>query len=67
VSTTSLFQEALWPLTSDLRILSESGFVFKVLSWLSTSISFTAHYDSRPPTGVMRTDTEIKNAITLTR
>jgi hypothetical protein len=51
---------------SDIRILSESGFVFKVTKTLSTSIVFTAHYDSNPPTGVLTTDTELKNAITLT-
>jgi hypothetical protein len=51
---------------SDIRILSESGFVFKINTWLSTSISFVAHYDSNPVPGVLPTDTELKNAITLT-
>jgi hypothetical protein len=51
---------------SDLRVLSESGFVFKIARWLSTSIAFTAHYDSRVPIGVLRTDTELKNALALT-
>ena len=51
---------------SDIRILSESGFVFKINAWLSTSISFVAHYDSNPVPGVLPTDTELKNAITLT-
>jgi hypothetical protein len=32
----------------------------------STSIVFVAHYDSRPPTGVLPTDTELKNALVLT-
>jgi hypothetical protein len=50
----------------DIRILSESGFVFKISTWLSTGISFVAHYDSRPAPGVLPTDTELKNAITLT-
>ena len=52
---------------SDIRIQSESGFLFKVSSWLSTSISFVTHYDSNPPAGVLPTDTELKNAITVTR
>jgi hypothetical protein len=52
---------------SDIRIQSESGFLFKVSSWLSTSISFVAHYDSDPAVGVLPTDTELKNAITVTR
>jgi hypothetical protein len=51
---------------SDIRVLSESGFVFKISTWLSTSISFVAHYDSNPVAGVLPTDTELKNAITLT-
>jgi len=51
----------------DVRVLNETGFVFKVASWLSASISFTAHYDSRQPSGVLPTDTELKNAISVTR
>lgn len=51
---------------SDIRVLSESGFVFKISAWLSTQISFVGHYDSNPATGVLPTDTELKNAITLT-
>jgi hypothetical protein len=51
---------------SDIRVLSESGFVFKISTWLSTAISFVGHYDSNPPPGVLPTDTELKNAITLT-
>ena len=50
---------------SDIRILSESGFLFKISSWLSTSISFVAHYDSNPVPQVLPTDTELKNALTL--
>ncbi len=44
----------------DIRVQSESGFVFKVSTWLSLSISFVAHYDSRPPTAVLPTDTELR-------
>lgn len=51
---------------SDIRVLSESGFIFKISTWLSTAISFVAHYDSNPAPGVLPTDTELKNAITLT-
>jgi hypothetical protein len=50
----------------DIRILNESGFVFKVGKWVSASISFSAHYDSRPATGVRPTDTELRNTIGLT-
>jgi hypothetical protein len=50
---------------SDIRILSESGFVFKVNTRLSTNITFSAHYDSNPPASVLPTDVELKNAITF--
>jgi hypothetical protein len=51
---------------NDIRVLSESGFIFKISTWLSTAISFVAHYDSNPAPSVLPTDTELKNAITLT-
>lgn len=51
---------------SDVRVLTDCGFVFKVGSKLSTSVTFTGHYDSRPPPGVFPADTELKNAIALT-
>ncbi|HEX8795990.1 MAG TPA: DUF481 domain-containing protein [Polyangiaceae bacterium] len=51
---------------SDVRVLTDCGFVFKVGSKLSTSVTFTGHYDSRPPPGVLPADTELKNAIALT-
>ncbi len=46
VTTTYVQPATLDP--SDIRILSESGFVFKISTWLSTGISFIAHYDSKP-------------------
>ncbi len=51
---------------SDVRVLADCGFVFKVGTRLSTSVTFDGHYDSRPPTGVLPADTELKNAIALT-
>jgi len=51
---------------SDIRVLSESGFVFKISTWLSTGVSFVAHYDSNPAPTVLPTDTELKNSLTLT-
>ncbi len=64
VTTTYVQPRATDP--SDIRILSESGFIFKISTWLSTAISFVGHYDSNPPPGVLPTDTELKNAVTLT-
>jgi hypothetical protein len=49
----------------DVRIESESGFVFKVTKIFSTGITLTGHYDSNPVPGVLRTDTELKNVLTL--
>jgi hypothetical protein len=63
--TTTYFQPQIDD-PSNIRILSESSFIFKVSTRLSTSISFVAHYDSSPAPGVLPTDTELKSAITLT-
>lgn len=62
--TTTYFQPRL-ELLSDIRVESESGFVFKLTKVLATSITLTAHYDSNPLPGVLRTDTELKNTLTL--
>jgi hypothetical protein len=51
---------------SNMRVSAEAGFIFTVSKWLSTNIAFSGHYDSRPPPGVLPTDTELKNAIALT-
>jgi len=48
---------------SNVRVTVEAGFLFAVSKWLSTSIAFTGHYDSRPPPGVLPADTDLKNAI----
>jgi hypothetical protein len=63
ITTTYIQPRTLDP--GDVRIYSESGFVFKVTKVLSTGVTFTAHYDSNPQPSVMRTDTELKNVITL--
>jgi hypothetical protein len=62
--TTTYFQPRV-ELLSDIRVESESGFVFKLTKVLATSITLTAHYDSNPLPGVLRTDTELKNTLTL--
>jgi hypothetical protein len=54
--------EAFVQAQSDVRVQSENGLVFKVPKIFSTSITFTAHYDSNPPAGVLPTDTELKNS-----
>ena len=51
---------------ANVRVSVEAGFIFTVSKWLSTNVAFSGHYDSRPPAGVLPTDTELKNAIALT-
>ena len=65
-AVTTTYVQPRWTDASDIRVLSESGFVFKISTWLSTAISLVAHYDSNPAPGVLPTDTELKNALTLT-
>jgi hypothetical protein len=62
--TTTYFQPRV-ELLRDIRVESESGFVFKLTKVLATSITLSAHYDSNPLPGVLRTDTELKNTLTL--
>jgi hypothetical protein len=64
VVTTTYLQPRIG-LARDIRVESESGFVFKVSKALSTSITLTAHYNSNPPPGVLPTDTELKNVLML--
>ena len=63
VTTTYVQPRVLDP--GDVRVESESGFVFKVTKVFSTGITLTAHYDSNPIPGVLRTDTELKNVLML--
>ncbi len=51
---------------SNLRVSVDAGFIFAVSKWLSTNVTFSGHYDSEPPPGVLPTDIELKNAIALT-
>ena len=50
----------------DVRLLSETLLAFKVTKLFSAGIAATIRYDSEPPTGVLPTDTEIKNTLLLT-
>jgi hypothetical protein len=62
--TTTYFQPRVED-PADLRIQSDSGFVFKVTKVFSTGITFSAHYDSRPAPGALPTDAELKNVLSL--
>jgi len=51
---------------SNVRLLSETLFTFKITKLLAASVAGTVRYDSAPPSGVKTTDAEIKNALSLT-
>lgn len=51
---------------TDVRMLDEAALVFKITPVLSAAITGTFHFDSTPPTGVLTTDLDIKNALALT-
>jgi Protein of unknown function, DUF481 len=55
-----------WNDFGDFRVLEETAVTFKVTKVLSASILGDYHYDSRPPTGVLSTDVEIKNVLSVT-
>jgi hypothetical protein len=50
----------------DVRLLSETLFTFKMTKVLTAGIAGSVRYDSEPPTGVLRTDTELKNTLLIT-
>ncbi|HEX7667238.1 MAG TPA: DUF481 domain-containing protein [Polyangiaceae bacterium] len=51
---------------TDVRMLDEAALIFKVTPVLSASITVSFHYDADPPTGVLRGDVDVKNALALT-
>jgi hypothetical protein len=65
MATTLYVQPALTDFTN-VRVLSESIFTFKVTRILAASISATIRYDSDPPTEVKPTDAEVKNTLAVT-
>jgi hypothetical protein len=50
----------------DVRLLSDTLLTFKVTKVLAAGISGSVRYDSEPPSGVLTTDTEIKNTLLVT-
>ncbi len=64
IASTSYFQPRMekW---SDVRFLSEDGFIFTVTKHVSAAITYNMHYDSNAVAGVKSTDTELKNTLTF--
>lgn len=50
---------------SDYRFLADGGVTFKVTDRLASKLFVTVRHDSRPPTTVFPTDTEVKSALAL--
>jgi Protein of unknown function, DUF481 len=65
IVATTLYVQPAFDDFGNVRLLSETLFTFKVTKVLSASIGGSVRYDSEPPTGVLRTDTEVKNTLTL--
>jgi hypothetical protein len=63
---TTLYVQPRWNDFGDFRVLEETAVVFKITTILAASITGDYHYDSRPPTGVVSTDLEIKNVLSVT-
>jgi hypothetical protein len=49
----------------DIRLLNESGVAMAITGTISLQIRFSLRYDSRPPNGVARLDTELTNGISV--
>ncbi len=65
LATTMYVQPAITDFR-DVRVLSETLLTFKVTKVLSAGVAGSVRYDSEPPTGVLPTDTEIKNTLVVT-
>ena len=66
IVATTLYVQPAFNDFVDVRLLSETLFTFKVTKVFSASISGSVHYDSEPPTGVLPTDVEVKNTLSVT-
>jgi hypothetical protein len=64
LSLTAYFQPRFTEF-SNVRLLGESLFAFKVTGFLSATLSCVVRYDSDPPSGVKTADTELKNALSF--
>jgi hypothetical protein len=65
VATTMYVQPAFTDF-GDVRLLSDTLLTFKLTKVFSAGIAASIRYDSEPPTGVLPTDTEVKNTLLLT-
>jgi hypothetical protein len=65
LATTMYVQPAFTDFT-DVRLLSETLMTFKITKVFATGVSGVVRYDSNPPTGVLTTDAEVKNTLTVT-
>ncbi len=66
IFATTLYAQPAFVDFTNIRVLDETLFTFKVTKLLTASLAFTIHYDSDPPTGVRPTDAEVKNVLGFT-
>jgi hypothetical protein len=66
VLSTTIYVQPAFTDFGDVRLLSETLFTFKVTKIFGAGIACTVRYDSEPPTGVLPTDTEVKNTLLVT-
>lgn len=55
-----------WAAPKDFRVLLDGGLIFAITKRLSAKLLVGVRHDNRPPTGVLPTDAELKNALALT-
>jgi hypothetical protein len=66
ILATTIYVQPAFNDFGDVRLLSETLLTFKVTKVFTAGIAASVRYDSEPPTGVLTTDTEIKNTLALT-
>ena len=64
VNAVSYFQPR-WDRPRDYRFLLDGGFTVTITRRLSAKLVLGLRRDNEPPTGVLRTDAELKNALSL--
>jgi hypothetical protein len=66
ILATTMYVQPAFADFADVRLLSETLMTFKITKVFTTGISGVVRYDSNPPTGVLTTDAEVKNTLTVT-
>jgi hypothetical protein len=65
IATTAYVQPA-FDTFRNVRVLVDTLLTFKVTKYFSAEMAASVRYGSQPPTGVLRTDVEVRNVLALT-